>query len=50
MTREEWADRKRAEAFDVAIARLLDAGLTKEIEEGMDTEEAVRVALAQGRG
>lgn len=50
MTLEDWTDRKRAEAFDVTMARLIAEGRDAEIEEGLDTESAVQVAMAQGRG
>ena len=42
---ETWADRKRAEAFDIAIERLVNEGTDADIQEGLQAENAVMRAL-----
>ena len=45
MTFETWADRKRAEAFDLAVRRHVAEGNDAEIEEGLQAENDVMRAL-----
>lgn len=45
MTYETWADRKRAEAFDIALERLADEGTDADIQEGLQAENDVMRAL-----
>lgn len=45
MTYETWADRKRGEAFSIAMERFVDANDAHEIEEGLQAENDVMRAL-----
>ena len=42
---ETWADRKRGEAFSIAMERFVDANDDHEIEEGLQAENDVMRAL-----
>ena len=45
MTYETWADRKRGEAFSIAMERLVDANDDHGLEEGLQAESDVMRAL-----
>ena len=45
MTFETWADRKRGEAFSIAMERLAEEGTDADIEEGLQAESDVMRAL-----
>ena len=45
MTFETWADRKRGEAFSIAMERLAEEGTDADIQDGLQAENDVMRAL-----